>query len=145
MYVRNCGFHQKINKKRNESLNYTSEPSICSKIINQAIDEIGTSVWNWTAGIITHSVVKLFIAAAADSDSGSDSNNSQRLSSSSQVQIWVCAWIWGFLGFLKMDCRVSVCILTDVRVYVSCFCVWLTRKIYYWVCVCVSGFVIFGF
>ena len=40
----------------------------------------------------------------------------------------------GFLGFLKMDCWVCVCILADVWV---CFCVWLTRKICYWVCVCV--------
>ena len=40
-----------------------------------------------------------------------------------------------FLGFLKMDCWVCVCILVDVWVCVCCFCVWLTRKICCWVCV----------
>ena len=37
------------------------------------------------------------------------------------------------LGFLKMDCWVCVCIVVDVWVCVCCFCVWLTRKICYWV------------
>ena len=119
------------------------------------------------AEIVTHGGDKLFVAVAAGSDSDSDSNNSRQLSSSSsQVWIWVCVWTWVFwrwiADFLKMDCRVCVCILTDVWVCVCCFCIWLTRKISCWVCVCcfcvwlnrkiccwvcvcVSGFVIFGF
>ena len=43
-------------------------------------------------------------------------------------QIWVCVWFLcldlSFLGLLKMDCWVCVCILADV----CCFCVWLTRN-----------------
>ena len=42
-------------------------------------------------------------------------------------QIWVCVWLLcldlSFLGLLKMDCWVCVCILADVWV-----CVWLTRN-----------------
>ena len=47
-------------------------------------------------------------------------------------QIWVCVWLLcldlGFLGLLKMDCWVCVCILANVWVCVYCFCVWLTRN-----------------
>ena len=54
--------------------------------MEQAIDDIGSSVWKSTAEIIMNGVDKLFIAAAAaGSDSKSDFNNSRWLSSSSQV------------------------------------------------------------
>ena len=45
----------------------------------------------------------------------------------------------------RLGFAIVVCILTDDWVCVCCSCVWLTRKISCWVCVCVSGKVIFGF
>ena len=53
---------------------------------------------------------------------------------SNRELLWFCVWIIGLL--LKMDWWVCVCFLADFWVCVF-FCVWLTRKIYCRVCVCV--------
>ena len=56
-------------------------PKELLEFVDQAINNIGSSVWKSTAEIITYSVDKLFVAAA----DSSDSNNGMQLSSSSQV------------------------------------------------------------
>ena len=56
-------------------------PKELLEFVDQAINNIGSSVWKSTAEIITYSVDKLFVAAA----DSSDSNNGRQLSSRSQV------------------------------------------------------------
>ena len=82
-----------------------SVPQESLKLVSQAIDDIGSSIWKSTAEIINHDKDKLFVVVTAGSNSDSDSNNDRQLSSSSQVGF---GFVFG-LGFSK-DGLLGLCL-----------------------------------